>query len=73
MRKGPVLRDVCGMQTAKLGEAAQQLQEQLADGHWVLAFPNAAEARAAQDSVQQQAGHMKALLAHILSPLAGQE
>jgi hypothetical protein len=44
---------------------------QLADGHWVLAFPDGEKAAAAQKLVQQHAGKLRELYKELLSPLTG--
>ena len=44
---------------------------QLADGHWVLAFPDGEKAAAAQNLVQQHGGKLRELYKELLSPLSG--
>lgn len=48
----------------------QQLEQQLVDGHWVLAFEDAESAEAAAQHVGQQAELAKSLLREVLQPLA---
>ena len=57
------------MQNAKMGEAMHQLEQQLVDGHWVLAFENSEQAQAAHRELQSQASAMHGLLKEVLSPL----
>lgn len=42
---------------------------QLADGHWVLAFPDAERASNARQLVEQTAHRLRALYCELLSPL----
>lgn len=56
-------------QTAKLGETIHQLEEQLVDGHWVLAFETPEKAQAARNMVSQRAELVCSLLKGGLSPL----
>lgn len=45
---------------------------QLADGHWVLAFPDVERASAARQLVQQHAAALRAAYGRHLAPLTGE-
>ena len=52
-----------------MGEAVQQLEHQLVDGHWVLAFETPALAEAAMHNIRKQADLTRQLIKEVLQPL----
>ena len=56
-------------QGSGLGEAVQQLEHQLVDGHWVLAFETPALAEAAMHNIRKQADLTRRLFKEVLQPL----
>lgn len=57
--------------TSHPGNALLNLERQLQAGHWVLAFPAADRAQAAQQLVEESARSMRALHRQLLLPLLG--
>lgn len=58
-----------GMQGASIGGMSHQLQRQLVDGHWVLAFRDAASAQQAAQSVSEHSSRLRLLYAEQLASL----
>jgi len=57
------------LQGSGLGEAVHQLEQQLVDGHWVLAFETPALAEAAMHHIREQAHLTQQLFKELLQPL----
>lgn len=48
---------------------SHQLDQQLVDGHWVLAFPDPAAALQAKQLLEERAAALRILYARVLQPL----
>lgn len=57
------------LQAAKPGETGYQLEQQIVDGHWVLAFQNKESAESAQVRVAKATEFMKSLVRECLSSM----
>ncbi len=56
-------------QGASIGGIGQQLQRQLVDGHWVLAFRDAGSAQQAAQMVAEHASKLRQHYTSLLAPL----
>lgn len=59
----------CLAQGASIGGMGQQLQRQLVDGHWVLAFRDSGSAQQAAQMVTDHASRLRQHYAALLAPL----
>jgi hypothetical protein len=57
------------VQGARLGEMVHQLEQQLVDGHWVLAFETPALAESALHHIQKHVDLTKELFRELLQPM----
>lgn len=64
-----LIADVCAyMQNTSIGSMRNQMQKQLVDGHWILAFRDAVAAQQAARMVTELSANLRQHLSDVLAP-----